>query len=108
MSPVARPSRNSEYKRVGTNLPHALHEYKELFTHDIEPSTAHRIGRLSALQQSLHEQLGSLEEQQSQERVTNQRSLKKEMQQMQTRLLQESVSALFWSALGRLMFLFLD
>ena len=61
---------------------------------------AHRIGRLSVLQQSLHEQLGSLEEQQSRERVTNQRSLKEEMQQMQTRLLQESVRVLCCSALG--------
>ena len=69
-------------------------------THTHTHMHTHRIGRLGALQQSLHEQLGSLEEQQSRERVTNQRSLKKEMQQMQTRLLQESVSVLLCSSLG--------
>ena len=76
-----------------THHTHTTHTYHTPHTHNV-----YRIHRLSALQLSFHEQIRSLEQQQSRERVSIQHSLKKEMQHMQRKLLGDSVrSDICWA-----------
>jgi len=71
----------------------STHTHHTPYTHNV-----YRIHRLSALQLSFHEQIRSLEQQQSRERVSIQHSLKKEMQHMQRKLLGDSVrSDICWA-----------
>ena len=104
MPPAAGLSRNSELHHmytgsvhddiifIGCHPAHLVQVYyiafAEYCTHTLN---VYRIGRLGTLQLSFNDQLHSLEQQQSQERVSTQRSLKKEMQHMQRKLLGDSV-----------------
>lgn len=52
----------------------------------------YRVDRLRALQVTYQEQVERLEQEQEKQRVTAQKSLKKEMHSLQKRLLEDSVS----------------